>query len=210
MDHGLELISPILEIFGNVLSTILSYPGNTGNPPAPACQGPSCCEGQGWSHRSEVFCLEISSDLRSASPGLVGSRAPWTINLPPSTPVHSTWGVSAETLKINEISIHIQYTRKSQKWCPKTSQGHQNEVPRGPRSHQNNENVEKVKSNENHSIYYTFERLGHQNSREFLFKNHQKTWLQSRCDFELYKSEKIWKNDAEGSPMGDPKSIKNH
>ena len=106
--------------------------------------------------------------------------------------------------------MHIQYTKKSQKWCPKTSQGHQNEVPRGTWSHQNNENVEKVKSNENTRIYHTFERLGHQNSREFPFKNHQKTWLQSKCDFELFKSEKIWKSDAEGSPMGDPKSIKNH
>ena len=96
----------------------------------------------------------------------------------PGAPIYHPPGPCSQlwvALKIIEISIHIQYTRKSQKWCPKTSQGHQNEVPRGPRSHQNNENVEKVKSNENHSIYYTFERLGHQNSREFLFKNHQKT-----------------------------------
>ena len=34
-------------------------------------------------------------------------------------------------LKINEISMHIQYTRKSQKWCPKTSKSIQNEIPRG-------------------------------------------------------------------------------
>ena len=94
--------------------------------------------------------------------------------------------------------MHIQYTKKSQKWCPKTTQGHQNEVPRGTWSHQNNENVEKVKSNENTCIYCTFERLGHQNSREFPFKNHQKTWLQSKCDFELFKSEEIWKMMQKG------------
>ena len=109
-----------------------------------------------------------------------------------------------------EISMNFQYTNKSPKWGPKTSKSVQNEGPRGTWSHQNNENVEKVKSNENTCICNTFERLGHQNSREFPFKNHQKTWLQSKCDFELFKSEKIWKSDAEGSPMGDPKSIKNH
>ena len=113
-------------------------------------------------------------------------------------------------LKINEISMHIQYTRKSQKWSPKTSESHQNEVPRGTQSRQNHENSEKVKSNENINIYNTFEGLGHQNSQEFPFKNQQKTWLQSKCDFGLLKSEKIWKSDPEWSPMGDPKSIKNH
>ena len=112
--------------------------------------------------------------------------------------------------KTNEISMHIQYTRKSQKWSPKTSQSHQNEVPRGTQSRQNNENSEKVKSNENINIYYTFEGLGHQNSQEFPFKNQQKTWLLSKCDFGLLKSEKIWKSDPEWPPMGNPKSIKNH
>ena len=77
--------------------------------------------------------------------------------------------------KINEISMHIQYTRKSQKWSPKTSQSHPNEVPRGTQSRQNNENSEKVKSNENIDIHYTFEGLGLQNSQEFPFKNQQKT-----------------------------------
>ena len=47
--------------------------------------------------------------------------------------------------------------------------------PRERKNHQNNKNVEKVKSNENIRIYHAFERLGHQNSREFPFKNHQKT-----------------------------------
>ena len=105
--------------------------------------------------------------------------------------------------------MHIQHTRKSQKWSPKTSQSHQNEVPRGSQSRQNNENSEKVKSNENISIYYTFEGLGHQNSPEFPYRNQQKTWLQSKCDFGLFKSEKIWKSDPERSPMGDPKSTPN-
>ena len=67
-----------------------------------------------------------------------------------------------------------------------------------------------MKSNENTSICYTFEGLGHQNSQEFPFKNQQKTWLLSKCDFGLLKSEKIWKSDPEWSPIGDPKSIKNH
>ena len=89
-------------------------------------------------------------------------------------------------------------------------QNHKNEVPRGTQSHQNNGNSEKVKSNENINIYYTFEGLRHQNSPEFPFKNQQNTWLQSKWDFGLFKSEKIWKSDPEGSPMGDPKSIKNH
>ena len=66
-----------------------------------------------------------------------------------------------------------------------------------------------MKSNENIDMYNTCEGLGHQNSREFPFKNQQKTWLQSKCDFGLLKSEKIWKSDPEWSPMGDPKSIKN-
>ena len=80
-----------------------------------------------------------------------------------------------EVLKISQISMHIQYTKKSQKWSPKTSQSHQNEVPRDTQSPQNNENSEKVKSNENTCIYNTFEGLGHQNSPEFPFKNQQKT-----------------------------------
>ena len=145
------------------------------NPPAPACQGPSGCEAQGWSHRSKVTSHKSSLRSQVSQTGLVGSRAPWTPNLPSSRRVLAAWGVSGETLKRNEISMQIQYTRKSQKWSPKTSQSHQNEVPRGTQSRQNNENVEKVKSNENTYIYYTFERLGHQNSRELPFKNHQKT-----------------------------------
>ena len=93
-----------------------------------------------------------------------------SIYLPPGS--LSQLGV---VLKINEISMHIQHTRKSQKWSHKTSQSVQNEVPRGTRSHQNNEESEKVKSNENTCIYHTFEGLGHENSAEFPFKNQQKT-----------------------------------
>ena len=105
--------------------------------------------------------------------------------------------------------MNFQYTKKSQKWAPRTSQSHQNEVPRGTQSRQNNENSEKVKSNENINIYSTSEGLGHQNSPEFPCRNQQKTWLQSKCDFGLFKSEKIWKSDPERSPMGDPKSTPN-
>ena len=71
--------------------------------------------------------------------------------------------------------MNFQYTKKSPKWSPKTSQSHQNEVPRGLRSRQNNENSEKVKSNENMHIYRTFEWLGHQHSPEFPFESQQKT-----------------------------------
>ena len=71
--------------------------------------------------------------------------------------------------------MNFQYTNKSPKWGPKTSKSVQNEVPRGTQSRQNNENSEKVKSNENTSIYNTFEGLGHQNSQEFPLKNQQKT-----------------------------------
>ena len=133
--------------------------------------------------------------------------------VPPGLTIYLPSGVCpqlGEVQKINEISMHVQYAQKSSKWCLKTSKSVQNEVPRGTWSHQNNENVEKVKSNENTCIYNTFERLGHQNSREFPFKNHQTTWLQSKCDFELFKSEKIWKSDVEGSPMGDPTFSKNN
>ena len=135
-------------------------------PPAPACQGPSGWEEQRWSHKSKVTSQEISSDLRSEVWGqpvldllVVG---------PPGAPIYlpaPRFPQLGVVLKINEISMHIQYTRKSQKWSPKTSQSHQNEVPRGTQSRQNNENSEKVKSNENINIYYTFKRLGHQNSQ---------------------------------------------
>ena len=50
-------------------------------------------------------------------------------------------------------------------------QSHQNEVPRGTQSRQNNENPEKVKSNEHVNIYFTFEGLGHQNPPEIPFNN---------------------------------------
>ena len=45
--------------------------------------------------------------------------------------------------------MNFQYTNKSPKWSPQTSKSVQHEVPGGTWSHQNNENIEKVKSNEN-------------------------------------------------------------
>ena len=113
-------------------------------------------------------------------------------------------------LKINEISMHIQYTRKSQKWSPKTSQSDQNEVPRGTQSGQNNEISEKVKSNENINIYYTFERSDHQTSQDFPIKINQNSCMQSKQAFVHFKSQTIWKSNPKWSPEGDPKSIKNH
>ena len=67
-----------------------------------------------------------------------------------------------------------------------------------------------MKSNENLSIYYVFERLGHHESANFPIKNHQKSCLQSKHAFWHPKSQKISKSDLKWSPMGDPKSIKNH
>ena len=106
--------------------------------------------------------------------------------------------------------MHIQYTRKSQKWCPKTSKSVQNEVPRGTWSHQNNEKVEKVKSHENSSIYCTFERLDHQKPRDFPIKMNQNSCMQSKQAFVHFKSQIIWKSNPKWSPEADPKSIKNH
>ena len=99
--------------------------------------------------------------------------------------------------------------QKSPKLPPKTSQSHQNDVPRATQSRQNIESCENMKSNENIYIYYTFEGLGHQNSPELPFNNQENTWLQSTCDLGLFKSVNIWKSDPEQSPMGDQKSIKN-
>ena len=167
------------------------------DPPARACQGPTGCEGRGFESEVNVILsfidisyFKYSSNIPSAitiwwstgqQTGVWQSRgqqagdidllldAPGAPICPPA-PRFTQLGV---VLKINEISMNFQYTNKSPKWSPKTSQSVQNDVPRGTGSHQNNENVEKVKSNENTSIYNAFERLGHQNSREFPFKNHQ-------------------------------------
>ena len=130
-------------------------------------------------------------------------------NLPPSTPVLSNLDVSGETLKINEISMHIQYTNKSLKLYLKTSQSVQNEAPRGTWSHQNNENVEKVKFHENINIYYTFDWLGHQKSADVLSTNLQKSCLQSKHLFWCFKWREISKSDPTWSPKGDPESTKN-
>ena len=115
-----------------------------------------------------------------------------------------------EVQKINEISMHVQYTQKSSKWCLKTSKSVQNEVPRGTWSHQNHEKVEKVKSHENISIYYTFERSDHQKSQDFPIKINQNSCMQSKQAFVHFKSQTIWKSNPKWSPERDPKSIKNH
>ena len=41
----------------------------------------------------------------------------------------------------------------------------------------------KVKSNENATIYNTFDRLGHHKSAEFPFKNHENPWLHTKHVF---------------------------
>ena len=113
-------------------------------------------------------------------------------------------------LEINKISMHIQYTKKSLKWCPKTSKSVQNEVQTGTWNHQIHEKVKHMKSNENQSIYNVFERLGRHESANFPIENHHKSCLQSKHAFWHPKSQKISKSDPKWSPMGDPKSIKNH
>ena len=158
--------------------------------------------------QSPVWCLQVYRSAKLVTGGLIDSCycTPWCINLPPTRLVLSTWGGPENQWNFNEFPI----PKKSLKLLPKTSKSHQNDVQTGTWNHQIHEKVKKVKSNENMTIYYTFEGLGHQNSPEFPFKNQQKTWLQSKCHFGLFKSEKIWKSAPEGSPMGDPKSIKNH
>ena len=56
----------------------------------------------------------------------------------------STWGDPGNQKKFYEFPIPQQ----SPKLLPKTSQSHQNEVPRATQSRQNIESSEKVKSNE--------------------------------------------------------------
>ena len=107
---------------------------------------------------------------------------PWTGNLPPTWRVPSAWGGSGETLKFIEISMPVQQPHKSPNWCPKALQSDQNKLQTGARNHQNQENVKKVKSNENQCIYNVFERLGQQKSMIFPIKSHQKSCLQSKHD----------------------------
>ena len=110
-------------------------------PPAPACQGPSGREDrvevtdQRFSDQiciGQVTSLELSSDLRSASPGLVGCRDPWTSNLPPSTSVPSIWGGSGEILKINEISSNLQYPKNHQISLPRPPKVSKMKSKQGP------------------------------------------------------------------------------
>ena len=111
--------------------------------------------------------------------------------------------------KFIEISMAVQWSKKSPNLCPKASQSDQNEVQTGTWNHQNQEKVEKVKSNENNCFYYVFERLGHQKSEDFPIKNHQDSCLQSEHDFWCLKSHKLRKSDPKVIPTGHPKIIKN-
>ena len=103
----------------------------------------------------------------------------------------------------------FQYPQKPSKWCLETSKTLQNEVSRGAWKHQNHKNIRKVKSNENHCIYYVFERLGHQKSEIFPIKNHQESRLQSKHAFWCLKSHELWKSDSKVTPTGLPQIIKN-
>ena len=132
-------------------------------PPAPACQGPSGCEERGLKSEVNVILsfidisyFKYSSNIPSAitiwwstgqQTGVWQSRGQQAGNIDllldgPGAPIYHQPSPCSQiwvVLKINEISMHIQYTRKSQKWSPKTSQSHQNEVPRVTQSRQNDE-----------------------------------------------------------------------
>ena len=123
----------------------------------------------------------------------------------PPGPFSQFWVV----LEINKISMHIQYTKKSLKWSPKTSKCLKNEVQTGTWNHQNQQKA-KTWNLTKTIVFYVFERLGHHESANFPIKNHQKSCLQSKHAFWHPKSQKISKSDPKWSPMGDPKSIKNH
>ena len=128
----------------------------------------------------------------------------------PSTD-HGRWILepASQTIEFNEIPMTSQCCQKPSKWCLETSKDLQIEVPRGTWNHQNQQKVKNMKSNENHSIYYVFEGLGHQKSADFRIRNHQESCLQSKPTFWHLKTHKIAKSDSKVSSMGDPKSIKN-
>ena len=126
-------------------------------PPAPACQGPPGCEA--GRVKSEVNVIlsfidisyfKYSSNIPSAitiwwstgqQTGVWQSRGQQAGDIDllldaPGAPIYPPaprFTQLGEVLKINEISMHIQYTNKSRKWCPRTSQSHQmrsQEVPK--------------------------------------------------------------------------------
>ena len=143
-------VSNVSRILGIVETSwsICSYP------PAPACQGPP-----GWEARSVQSLISypncfsifhhqfinlckfpltnqqlihqlvinlLFAGLQVSNLGLL--TVPPGASIYPPAPRFTQLGV---VLKTSEISMHIQYTRKSQKWSPKTSKSVQNEVPRG-------------------------------------------------------------------------------
>ena len=75
-------------------------------------------------------------------------------------------------------------------------------------NHQIIEKVEKVKSYENHSIYYVFERLGHQKTDDFPFKSHQRTCLQCKWTFGHSRSPTISKMTQNRLQLGTPNPSK--
>ena len=95
------------------------------------------------------------------------------------------------------------------KMSPGDPQNLQNGLQNGAWNHQIPEIVEKVKSNENHSIYCVFERSGHWKTDYFPFRIHQGIWLQCRSAFCDSKTQKVSKSDSKLAPAGTPKSIKN-
>ena len=90
------------------------------------------------------------------------------------------------------------------KMSPGDPQSLQNGLQNGAWNHQIMEIVEKLKSNENHNIYYVFERLGHWKTDDFPFKIHQGTWLQCRSAFCDSKTQKVSKRDSKLTPAGTP------
>ena len=85
-------------------------------------------------------------------------------------------GCPEEPQKFIEISMSVQYPKKSPNWCPKVPKGDQNEV-------QINTQNDQIQTKVKHMKSYVFEKLGHQNSTYFLFKIHQEIHLQSKYAF---------------------------
>ena len=138
-----------------------------------------------------AFSLQISY-LTASSKLEDGCYSPHgSTFLPPSGRGRWILVPASQTIEFHEIPRNSQYPQKSSKWCLETSKALQNEVSRAAWNHQNQENIRKVKSNENHAIYDVFERLGHQKSTDFPIKNHSESCLQSKHAFWRLRSHKI-------------------
>ena len=100
----------------------------------------------------------------------------------------------------------FRYPQISSKWWMETSRNLENEILRLKRS--TSPKSQKLKSNESHNTYCSFERLGHQ---KHIFTTattpNKKQSLQSKHMFRHFKSHKIRTHDPKMVTMGHPKVI---